>query len=98
METYERLLKLRKKWQSKIEKLKDRLENPDITFDYLPEKDRHLAMLFNKTHTEGEISAYENLIGDIEHYYGFEMDMLERELNAREKAGDDGAWEKFMGV
>ena len=53
MEIYERLLKLRKKWQSKIEKLKDRLENPDITFDYLPEKDRTLAMLFNKTHTEG---------------------------------------------
>ena len=48
------------------------------------------------TYRAGLIAGYKILFSDIENLYGYEMDMLEKSLNEQEKAGDEGAWEKFM--
>ena len=86
MEAYERLLQLRKNYQEKIENEKQAIN----------ESTDDLRVKFMNTYRAGLIAGYKILFSDIENLYGYEMDMLEKSLNEQEKAGDEGAWEKFM--
>lgn len=94
MEAHERLLKLRKNWQAQIKRLEDlsKFEVPD----WFTEQERKSAYKNWELLKDSQVLAYKRCIGDIENYYGFEMDMLEKSLNEQEKSGDEGAWEKFM--